>query len=137
MLPSYCSLDPRLVSYIDPKGARPAKLHLDEIANNDDQEDDESNKELASMDAFWHALLLPTSKRTKLYISDRSPFGTQQGIKGAEFDRVLVVLDDAESTHNQFSYEKYLGLKALSDKDQEHIAAGEERPLIERAVSSM
>jgi DNA helicase-2/ATP-dependent DNA helicase PcrA len=41
-------------------------------------------------------------------------------------DRVLVVLDDAESTHFQFSYEKYLGLKGLSDKDREHIAAGEE-----------
>jgi DNA helicase II / ATP-dependent DNA helicase PcrA len=118
-------LDPRLVSYIDPKGAIPAKLHLDEIANNDDQEDDESNKELASMDAF---LACPATQLLpyQTYISDRSPFGTQQGIKGAEFDRVLVVLDDAESTHNQFSYEKYLGLKALSDKDQEHIAAGEE-----------
>jgi DNA helicase-2/ATP-dependent DNA helicase PcrA len=39
---------------------------------------------------------------------------------------VLVVLDDAESTHFQFSYEKYLGLKALSDTDRKHIEAGEE-----------
>ena len=40
--------------------------------------------------------------------------------------RVLVVLDDAESTHFQFSYEKYLGLKELSDSDRKHIDAGEE-----------
>ncbi|MFG8567674.1 ATP-dependent helicase, partial [Pseudomonas paraeruginosa] len=55
-----------------------------------------------------------------------SPFWTQQGIKGAEFDRVLVVLDDAESTHAQFSYEKYLGLTPPSRTDQERIEAGEE-----------
>lgn len=36
------------------------------------------------------------------------------------------MLDDAESTHFQFSYEKYLGLKALSDTDRKHIEAGEE-----------
>ncbi|MDV3515414.1 hypothetical protein [Stenotrophomonas sp. C1657] len=36
------------------------------------------------------------------------------------------MLDDAESTHFQFSYEKYLGLKAPSDTDQKHIEAGEE-----------
>jgi DNA helicase-2/ATP-dependent DNA helicase PcrA len=39
---------------------------------------------------------------------------------------VLVVLDDAESTHFQFSYEKCLGLKAPSENDQKHIDAGEE-----------
>ena len=77
------------------------------------------------MDAFLacpaHQLLA-----YQTYISERSPFWTQQGIKGAEFDRVLVVLDDAESTHVQFSYEKYLGLKAPSGNDQRHIDAGEE-----------
>ncbi|MEY4593465.1 MAG: hypothetical protein RIR18_2360 [Pseudomonadota bacterium] len=39
---------------------------------------------------------------------------------------MLVVLDDAESTHFQFSYEKCLGLKAPSENDQKHIDAGEE-----------
>ncbi len=77
------------------------------------------------MDAF---LACPATQLLayQTYISERSPFWTQQGIKGAEFDRVLVVLDDAESTHFQFSYEKYLGLKAPSETDQKHIDAGEE-----------
>ncbi|UHH10165.1 hypothetical protein LU699_18260 [Luteimonas fraxinea] len=80
---------------------------------------------MASMDAF---LACPARQLLayQTYISERSPFWTQQGIKGTEFDRVLVVLDDAESTHFQFSYEKYLGLKALSDTDRKHIEAGEE-----------
>lgn len=119
-------LDPRLVSYLDPNAAVPAQSAPEEEADVDDvQEDDESEKELASMDAF---LACPASQLLayQTYISERSPFWTQQGIKGAEFDRVLVVLDDAESTHFQFSYEKYLGLKALSDNDRNHIDAGEE-----------
>ncbi len=60
------------------------------------------------------------------YISEKSPFSTQQGVKGAEFERVLVVLDDAESNYNQFSYDKLLGVKPLSDRDKEHIAAKED-----------
>lgn len=117
-------LDPRLASYLDPEAAPPAES-AEEADNDDDQEDDDSDKEMASMDAF---LACPARQLLayQTYISERSPFGTQQGIKGAEFDRVLVVLDDAESTHFQFSYEKYLGLKALSDTDRKHIEAGEE-----------
>ena len=120
-------LDPRLVSYLDPSAAAPAQPEPGESDEDDDevQEDDESEKEMASMDAF---LACPANQLLPYltYISESSPFWTQQGIKGAEFDRVLVVLDDAESSHFQFSYEKYLGLKALSDKDQKHIDAGEE-----------
>jgi DNA helicase-2/ATP-dependent DNA helicase PcrA len=117
-------LDPRLASYLDPEAAPPAPPAGGE-ENGDDQQDDESEKEMASMDAFFAC---PATQLLgyQTYISERSPFGTQQGIKGAEFDRVLVVLDDAESTHFQFSYEKYLGLKALSDTDLKHIEAGEE-----------
>ena len=58
------------------------------------------------------------------YIESQSPFSTQQGIKGAEFQRVLVVLDDEESDYSLFSYGKYLGIDALSDRDNENIAAG-------------
>ncbi len=116
--------DPLLASYLDPEAAPPAQP-AEEGDNDDDQEDDESDKEMASMDAF---LACPAIQLLayQTYISERSPFWTQQGIKGAEFDRVLVVLDDAESTHFQFSYEKYLGLKALSDADRKHLDAGEE-----------
>lgn len=119
-------LDARLVSYLDPEAGVPAQPGEEGVGNDDDdREDDESDKELASMAAF---LACPASQLLayQTYISERSPFWTQQGIKGAEFDRVLVVLDDAESTHFQFSYEKYLGLKALSDNDLKHMDAGEE-----------
>jgi len=118
-------LDPRLVSYLAPQAGTPAQPEETVENDDEDQEDDESDKEMVSMDAF---LACPARQLLAYhtYISERSPFWTQQGIKGAEFDRVLVVLDDAESTHFQFSYEKYLGLKPPSETDQKHIDAGEE-----------
>lgn len=59
------------------------------------------------------------------YLEDLSPFATQQGVKGAEFERVLVVIDDEEGqAQRQFSYGKYFGMTALSETDEENIANG-------------
>jgi DNA helicase-2/ATP-dependent DNA helicase PcrA len=57
------------------------------------------------------------------YIESESPFSTHQGIKGAEFQRVLVLLDDEESDYRLFSYGKYWGITPPSAGDREHIAA--------------
>jgi len=62
----------------------------------------------------------------RTYIESQSPFATQQGIKGAEFQRVLVILDDEESAYNLFSYGKYFGFTELSDADHNNEAAGED-----------
>ena len=69
------------------------------------QQNDEAEKEAASMKAF---LECPAKQLLSYYdyISEHSPFRTQQGIKGAEFERVLVLLDDDDGRHAQFSYEK-------------------------------
>lgn len=58
------------------------------------------------------------------YIEKLSPFATQQGIKGAEFDKVIVVVDDQEGRTNTFSYGKYFGVTPPSATDQGHIDAG-------------
>jgi DNA helicase-2/ATP-dependent DNA helicase PcrA len=66
------------------------------------------------------------------YLEDLSPFATQQGVKGAEFERVLVLIDDEEGKgQKQFSYEKYFGIAELSDTDQKNIADGEDN-VVER-----
>jgi DNA helicase-2/ATP-dependent DNA helicase PcrA len=58
------------------------------------------------------------------YVEDQSPFSTQQGVKGAEFDRVLVILDDEEGDYNLFSYGKYFGITPLSETDEKNLAEG-------------
>ena len=60
------------------------------------------------------------------YVNNRSRFDTHQGVKGLEFDRVMVIIDDSEARGFMFSYDKLFGVKALSDTDMKHMAAGEE-----------
>ena len=86
-------------------------------------EDNEQSAETASVNAFLDCAA-DELLGYRTYIEDQSPFATQQGIKGAEFDRVLVVLDDEEGHYNLFSYGKYFGITELSDTDNNHIAAG-------------
>jgi len=103
--------DPRLLAYLEeaPTGeAQDAELA---------EAEEDTSFEVNAMEAF---LACPAAQLRpyQTYVAEESPFSTQQGVKGAEFDRVLVVLDDDEGTHNQFSYEKYFGLKPLSDRDK-------------------
>jgi DNA helicase II / ATP-dependent DNA helicase PcrA len=49
------------------------------------------------------------------YVSDKGPYGTHQGVKGLEFERVLVVLDDSEAKGFMFSYERLLGAKPSTE----------------------
>lgn len=60
----------------------------------------------------------------QIYIEKESPFSTQQGIKGAEFNRVLTILDDEEGSYSLFSYNKYFGITPLSETDEKNINEG-------------
>lgn len=65
----------------------------------------------------------------KDYIDDNSIFRTHQGVKGNEFERVMVVMDDDEAGGFSFSYEQYFGAKDLSQSSQKKRDAGEETGL--------
>lgn len=60
------------------------------------------------------------------YISDNSNFGTHQGVKGLEFDRVMVIIDDEESKGFMFSYDKLFRTKSLTPIDNKNIQEGKE-----------
>ena len=65
----------------------------------------------------------------KNYIDDNSIFRTHQGVKGNEFERVMVVMDDDEAGGFLFSYEQYFGAKDISKASQKKLEAGEETGL--------
>ena len=46
----------------------------------------------------------------KKYVTDAIGFDTHHGVKGLEFKRVMVLLDDSESRGFMYSYEKLLGV---------------------------
>lgn len=58
------------------------------------------------------------------YLDEHSVYATHQGVKGAEFNRVLVLLEDDAAAGNNFSYNKLLGLQELSERDRKNIADG-------------
>lgn len=114
--------DPRLTAYLE-DGA------TDGGDGPEGAEDAEAEEDYAKeIDAMAAVLACPANQLRpyQAYVDEESPFSTQQGVKGAELDRVLVVLDDDESTHVQFSYEKYFGLKELSARDKKTLEAGGE-----------
>lgn len=116
------TLDPRVLSYLE-AGVPPPPKQDDDQAAQDDEED--APLEMSAMDSFL-ACKASEFWGYKEYVDELSPFSTQQGIKGAEFDRVLVIADDGESSHFQFSYDKYFGIKELSPNDKKNLDEGKE-----------
>jgi len=95
------------------------------------ESDDDSAKATDNnqdIDAWDNALSVPFSQLELyvLYISDKSPFGTHQGIKGLQFPRVMVVLDDNEARGFMFSYDKLFGAKDPTSTDQRSAQEGKE-----------
>ncbi len=60
------------------------------------------------------------------YISDESRFGTHQGIKGLQFPRVMVILDDDEARGFMFSYDKLFGAVEPTERDIQNEQEGKE-----------
>ncbi|RVJ37402.1 ATP-dependent helicase [Sinorhizobium medicae] len=117
------AFDPRLSAYLEDVAAE--EPEAEENEGSEAEEEEGPSNEINSMAAF---LACPANQLRpyQAYVNEESPFSTQQGVKGAEFDRVLVVLDDDEGTHFQFSYEKYFGLKELSARDKKTLEEGGE-----------
>lgn len=60
------------------------------------------------------------------YVTDKSEFGTHQGVKGLEFDRVLAIIDDSHSGGFMFSFDKLFGAKEPSQTDMDNRTQGKE-----------
>jgi DNA helicase II / ATP-dependent DNA helicase PcrA len=119
------TLDPRMLAYLKLPNHTPEVVGEQNDADSEEDDGDELTKEVTSMAAYLACEASQFLAYYK-YVNEDSPFSTQQGVKGAEFERVLVVLDDDEGTHKQFSYDKYLGIKPLSDSDLANIRDGKD-----------
>lgn len=94
----------------------------------DDTEDGGAEDTSSVLSAWSKALEAPLSQieRYDLYVRGKSQFGTHQGVKGLEFPRVLVVINDDEARGFLFAYDKFFGAKEKSKADLENEAAGRE-----------
>ena len=78
--------------------------------------------------ALKRALSVPFDEmeRYATYVSDKSRFATHQGVKGLEFPRVMVILDDTESRGSLFSYDKLFGAKMPTPTDLKNEKEGKD-----------
>lgn len=59
-------------------------------------------------------------------MDESSEFGTHQGVKGLEFDRVLAVLDDKSAGGFLFKYEKLFRVEPASTSDIKNEVEGKD-----------
>ena len=72
-------------------------------------------------------------ERYSLYVTDGTTFATHQGVKGLEFPRVMVIMDDAQARGFLFSYEKLFGAKAKTDTDSQNEREGKDTSITRTA----
>ena len=100
------------------------------VSEDEESEDEEVLAETspASLEAWRAFLETPYNQIVPFaeYVSDHGPFGTHQGVKGLEFERVLVILDDSDARGFLFSYDKLFEAKPLSDTDRKHLTEATE-----------
>lgn len=68
----------------------------------------------------WDRALMSPFKQIEAYdayVSRKARFETHQGVKGLEFPRVMVIIDDNEARGFLFSYEKLFGAKEATSAD--------------------
>lgn len=68
----------------------------------------------------WDEFLLTPFEQIKAYseyINERASFDTHQGVKGLEFPRVMVIIDDEDARGFLFSYDKLSGVKEKTATD--------------------
>ena len=105
--------------------AEDQKLAENEIAK---RRASEEKFEGTTIDCWDEFLLTPFAqiKAYSDYINGIASFDTHQGVKGLEFPRVMVIVDDEEAKGFLFSYDKLFGVKAKTDTDIKNEREGKE-----------
>jgi DNA helicase-2/ATP-dependent DNA helicase PcrA len=90
-----------------------------------EQDADQLPKTVAALEKFLEAPfseVMPYSQ----YVADAAPFDTHQGVKGLEFERVMVLMNDSEARGFLFGYEKFFGAEERSAADIKNEREGKE-----------
>ena len=93
-----------------------------------DESDDPINDEMTALLSLMRA---PFSEIDiyRRYVSGLASFDTHQGVKGLEFERVMVIMDDSEARGFMFGYGKLLGDKMPSATDLKNIQEGKDNSI--------
>lgn len=116
-----------------PESLRPIALR-----NEAEQKVAENNSETPSpdvedypdsvLDAWDKCLLTPFAQIEHYanYVNGQAKFDTHQGVKGLQFPRVMIIIDDSEARGFLFSYDKLFGTKDKTSTDLKNESEGNE-----------
>lgn len=93
-----------------------------------DEEADPVSDQMAALVAFLDCAFSEIAPYAA-YVAHEAPFDTHQGVKGLEFERVMVLMDDGDARGFLFGYEKLLGAKAPTATDIKNAQEGKETSL--------
>lgn len=82
----------------------------------DDEDADPVSDQIAALVAFLDCAFSEIAPYAA-YVAHEAPFDTHHGVKGLEFERVMVLMNDGEARGFQFGYDKLLGAKAPTAAD--------------------
>ena len=91
----------------------------------DDEEADPIGDQIAALVAFLNCSFSEIAPYAA-YVAHEAPFDTHQGVKGLEFERVMVLMDDEEARGFLFGYGKLLGAKTPTATDVKNAQEGKE-----------
>ena len=92
---------------------------------NTDEEEEKFDDTIEALDTVLQTTFSQIENYS-IYLSDKSAFATHQGVKGLEYARVMVIIDDLEARGFMFSYDKLFGSKELTAGDKKNIDEGKE-----------
>lgn len=94
-----------------------------------ESQDEETEEVTSSSIRAWESALQSSFgeiRPYKEYISDLSPYATHQGVKGLQFSRVMVIMDDEETRGFLFKYDKLFGVAAATENDRRNESEGKD-----------
>lgn len=106
----------------------PISKDLQQLLENPPVEGDEDYQKLCGLSEALEAPFSEIEKYWK-YINGNANFDTHQGVKGLEFDRVMVIIDEKSSQGTMFNYEKLFGILPKSSTDLRNESEGKETTL--------
>ena len=97
---------------------RSSEEKVEALASDEDERIDPQTPQALAIQSFLNA---PFSQIEPMmeYLAGDADFDTHQGVKGLEFDRVMVVMDDAEARGFSFKYEDLFGGRSAGEKTVE------------------
>ncbi|MDH1503409.1 3'-5' exonuclease [Comamonas terrigena] len=113
-----CVAEHNLLEIPESLQASSSEESAEAVASDEEEREDRQTERTLTIQSFLNA---PFSQIAPMmeYLSGSAHFDTHQGVKGLEFDRVMVIIDDAEARGFLFKYEDLFGGKAAGEKTVE------------------